>query len=93
MKALHANQKVQVQQAPLVYVQQTAPWNLDRLDHPDLPLNGQYHYTLDGTGVSVYILDTVWRSCRRCPSLQHGGWVIFIGPEALSVAGHPQGPH
>lgn len=70
MKALHANQKVQVQQAPLVHVQQNAPWNLDRLDHPDLPLNGQYHYTLDGTGVSVYILDTVRRSCHRCRSLQ-----------------------
>lgn len=73
VKALHANQKVQVQQAPLVRVQQNAPWNLDRLDHPDLPLNGQYHYTLDGTGVSVYILDTVWRSCHRCRLLQQEG--------------------
>ncbi|KAK9816863.1 hypothetical protein WJX72_006274 [[Myrmecia] bisecta] len=35
-------------------VQLNATWNLDRLDQ--LPLDGQYRYTADGTGVTVYLI-------------------------------------
>lgn len=35
-----------------------ATWGLDRVDQRPLPLDGSYSYTTDGTGVTVYIIDT-----------------------------------
>jgi subtilisin family serine protease len=35
-----------------------ATWGLDRIDQRTLPLNGTYIYNADGTGVTVYIIDT-----------------------------------
>jgi subtilisin family serine protease len=35
-----------------------ATWGLDRIDQHELPLNSTYGYDTDGTGVTVYIIDT-----------------------------------
>jgi subtilisin family serine protease len=33
-------------------------WGLDRVDQRDLPLNNNYHYDYNGTGVRAYVIDT-----------------------------------
>lgn len=38
--------------------QQPAPWGLDRIDQPTLPLGGDYRYEGDGSGARVYVIDT-----------------------------------
>ena len=38
--------------------QSGATWGIDRIDQRTLPLSGTYTYNADGTGVTVYIIDT-----------------------------------
>jgi hypothetical protein len=39
-------------------VQPNAPWNLDRIDQRDLPLNSTFDYAPTGAGVTAYVIDT-----------------------------------
>ena len=38
--------------------QGNAIWGLDRVDQVQLPLNSNYHYDFDGSGVTAYVIDT-----------------------------------
>lgn len=38
--------------------QANAIWGLDRIDQTDLPLNNNYSYDFDGSGVTAYVIDT-----------------------------------
>jgi subtilisin family serine protease len=38
---------------------------LDRLDERNLPLDGEYKYELDGTGVKIYIFDSGIRTSHK----------------------------
>jgi subtilisin family serine protease len=62
LAAMRANPAVayveQDRRVTLTATQPSAPWGLDRIDQQALPLNTTYVYNADGTGVTVYIIDT-----------------------------------
>ena len=40
------------------FTQFTAPWGLDRIDQPTIPLSGSYTYETNGSTVDAYVFDT-----------------------------------
>ena len=66
VSSVHEDTEVSIFEA-----EQSAPWGLDRIDQPALPLKGDFDYYNLGTGVNVYIVDTVRSGCLTCnPTLR-----------------------
>ena len=41
------------------------PWHLDRIDQPDLPLNGDFQSSYGGSGVLIYVVDSGIRKTHQ----------------------------
>jgi len=64
---------------------------LDRLDERNLPLDGEYKYELDGTGVNIYIFDSGIRTTHKEFGRRAScGFNVFAGEEPCedTVSGH-----
>ncbi len=79
------------QQITLSGMQDDAPWNLDRIDQRNLPLNTKYSYRDTGAGVTVYVIDTGIRPTH----VDFGGritrgayWDFGDGTQYLDCQGH-----
>lgn len=62
----------QDQVVTMVDVENSATWGLDRIDQADRPLDTQYHYSFDGSGVYAFVIDTG----VRADHVEFGGRVI-----------------
>jgi subtilisin family serine protease len=49
----------------IVSTQTGATWGLDRIDQRSLPIDTNYNYDVDGTGVNAYIIDTGIRQTHQ----------------------------
>ncbi|HEY0015972.1 MAG TPA: S8 family peptidase [Longimicrobium sp.] len=62
LNALRNNRNVayveQDQEVRGAATQSGAPWGIDRIDQPRLPLNGTYTYTQTGFNIYTYVIDT-----------------------------------
>ena len=68
--------------------QSSPPWGLDRIDQRLLPLDSQYNYTLTGTGVTAYIIDTGILSTHTQFTGRMGTGVDEVGGGTSDCHGH-----
>ncbi|MBO2658430.1 S8 family peptidase [Shewanella algae] len=66
IKYVEQDQRVSIE--PMVEAagdQGGATWGIDRIDQRDLPLNSNYHYDYDGSGVTAFVIDTGVRNTHN----------------------------
>jgi subtilisin family serine protease len=66
-------------------------WGLDRIDQRDLGLSGTYSFNTDGSGVTVYVVDSGIRETHSEFQIPGGGSRAWRGPETDFVTTDPQG--
>jgi subtilisin family serine protease len=71
--------------------QTNPPWNLDRIDQSNLPLDNTYTYSRTGAGVTAYVIDSgVWLSHTEFTDRTAPGafWDFGDGYEEWDCSGH-----
>lgn len=68
--------------------QTNAPWGLDRIDQESRPLDSIYRYDQDGSGVTVYVIDTGLRATHQQLAGRVAGTRSYIGGPLEDCDGH-----
>ena len=79
--------------AQVVGSQVNPPWGLDRIDNPDLPLDGRYRYSASPNDVEVFVIDTGIRPTHAEFARAGGSNAAvvagdFIGGNGIDCHGH-----
>ena len=65
----------------LMDVQSSPPWGLDRIDQTSLPLNNQYVFNANGSGVRAYVIDSGIRASHAEFQGRASIWADFIAAQ------------
>ncbi|GAB2591097.1 hypothetical protein GCM10027168_25490 [Streptomyces capparidis] len=85
---------VQDQRVHALATQTGAPWGLDRIDQPSLPLNGTYVYPDSaGMGATVYVIDTGVRITHKEFSGRASNGPDFVDDDTTAQDGNGHGTH